>query len=222
MSDGSTAAIFSGLTSTRSSPTSAAIAAALIDPANETLKPGAPALANTVFEIIAAPTASLDAAATRARADGYKVSTLGDALEGEARDLGRAHAVLALAARQKGERAAILSGGELTVTVTGKGAGGPNQEYALGLALGLAGTPGIAALAGDTDGIDGGGGNADDPAGAFVFPDTLARARAIGNDAAAFLADNNSTGFFRSLGDLVEVGPTQTNVNDFRVILIDP
>lgn len=201
---------------------SPAIAAALADAANETLKPGAPALANSRFEIIAAPKASLDAAAAQARVQGYAVHMLGDALEGEARDLGRAHAALALAARQRGERTAILSGGELTVTVTGQGTGGPNQEYALGLAIGLEGASGISALAADTDGIDGGGGHADDPAGALVFPDTLARAREIGNDAAAFLANNASTAFFGALGDLVEVGPTQTNVNDFRVILIDP
>ena len=189
---------------------------------NETLKPGAPALANARFEIIAAPKASLDAAAAEARTQGYMVHRLGDALEGEARDLGRVHARLALEARRKGERSAILSGGELTVTVTGNGSGGPSQEYALGLAIGLDGAPGISVLAADTDGIDGGGGQADDPAGALVFPDTLARARALGNDAAAFLANNDSTAFFRALGDLVEVGPTQTNVNDFRVILIDP
>ena len=199
-----------------------AVASALADPLNETLKPGAPALANARFEIIAAPKASLDAAAAEARTQGYMVHRLGDALEGEARDLGRVHARLALEARRKGERSAILSGGELTVTVTGNGSGGPSQEYALGLAIGLDGAPGISVLAADTDGIDGGGGQADDPAGALVFPDTLVRARALGNDAAAFLANNDSTAFFRALGDLVEVGPTQTNVNDFRVILIDP
>ena len=201
---------------------SRAVAAALADLANETLKPGAHALARATFKIIAAPQASLEAAAAVACAEGYTVHQLGDALEGEARDTGRAHARLALDVRRRGERAAILSGGELTVTVTGNGSGGPNQEYALGLALGLDGAPGISALAGDTDGIDGGGGQADDPAGALVFPDTLARARALGNDAAAFLSNNDSTAFFRALGDLVEVGPTQTNVNDFRVILVDP
>ena len=115
-----------------------------------------------------------------------------------------------------------MSGGELTVTVTGDGTGGPNQEYALGLAIALDAAPGIAALAGDTDGTDGGGGNADDPAGAMVLPDTLARAAEADLNAAKFLANNDSTGFFRAIGDLVQCGPTQTNVNDFRVILVDP
>ena len=115
----------------------------------------------------------------------------------------------------------ILSGGELTVTIRGQGRGGPNQEYALALAIALAGMPGIAALAGDTDGTDGGAGAPDDPAGAFIDGDTLARAQALGLDPAAFLADNNSTGFFASLGDLLATGPTYTNVNDFRAIVVD-
>jgi glycerate 2-kinase len=200
----------------------ASIVTALSAAENETLKPGATALQSSVFKIVAAPQASLEAGAVRARAAGYRPILLGDALEGEARDLGRTHAALALAAKARGERVAILSGGELTVTVTGTGRGGPNQEYALGLALGLAGTAGIAALACDTDGIDGGSGAATDPAGALVFPDTIARAKALGNDAAAFLSNNDSTAFFRSLGDLVACGPTQTNVNDFRAILVDP
>lgn len=201
---------------------SPAIAAALANPANETLKPGARELLASAYFIVAAPKASLETAAEMARAAGYKPVQLGDALEGEARDVGRSHAEKALAAKSRGERVAILSGGELTVTVTGSGRGGPNQEYALGLAIGLDGAAGIAALACDTDGIDGGSGAATDPAGALVFHNTLARARGLGNDAAAFLANNDSTAFFRSLGDLVECGPTQTNVNDFRVILIDP
>jgi glycerate 2-kinase len=198
------------------------IAAALADPANETIKPGDRALSNSAYKIVAAPRASLETAAAQARALGYEIDDLGDALEGEARDIGRAHAMRALAAKAQGRRVAILSGGEFTVTVKGNGAGGPNQEYALGLAIGLAGAPGIWALAADTDGIDGGGGKADDPAGAFVFPDTLARAQIQNLNAATFLANNDSSGFFGALGDLVEVGPTQTNVNDFRVILIDP
>ena len=198
------------------------IAQALSDPRNETLKPGAPALRNTRFEIVARPQASLDAASNLARNTGYRPMLLGDSLEGEARVVGRAHAILALKARQRGERVAILSGGEFTVTVTGNGAGGPNQEYALGLALGLEGAPGITALAADTDGIDGGSGAASDPAGAIVVPDTLARARLCHMDAGDMLRNNDSTAFFRNLGDLVECGPTQTNVNDFRVILVDP
>jgi glycerate 2-kinase len=200
----------------------AGIAEALANPANETLKPGAAALAASRYVIVAAPQASLDAAATEARAVGYRVVMLGDALEGEARSMGLEHAKIALSARQRGERVAVLSGGEFTVTVSGNGSGGPNQEYALGLAIGLDGAPGVAALAADTDGIDGGGGNADDPAGAMVLPDTLKRARSRHMDPAAYLANNDSTAFFAGLGDLVACGPTQTNVNDFRMILVDP
>ena len=198
------------------------IARALTDPANETLKPGAAALKHARFEIVARPQASLDAAAAMARQAGYLPVLLGDSLEGEARDVGIAHAALAMAARQRGERVAILSGGECTVTVRGTGAGGPNQEYALGLALALNGATGIVALAADTDGIDGGSGAATDPAGAIVVPDTLSRARLRHMSAPDMLANNDSTAFFRALGDLVECGPTQTNVNDFRVILVDP
>ena len=198
------------------------IAAALADPANETAKPGAPELAGQNFTLVAAPRASLDAAAEAARELGYRPLFLGDALEGEARDVGAAHARLALDAKMRGERVAILSGGELTVTVVGTGTGGPNQEYALALAIGLGGAAGITALAADTDGIDGGGGNPDDPAGAVVLPDTLSRADALGLDAAKFLANNDSTGFFRAVAGLLERGATQTNVNDFRCVLVDP
>ena len=201
---------------------SKAVAAALANPANETLKPGASALANTTYTIVAAPRASINAASVLAENAGYRVVNLGDALEGEARDIGRAHAKLALEARQRGEKIAILSGGEFTVTVTGNGAGGPNQEYALALAIGLNGAAGISALAADTDGIDGGSGAATDPAGAMVFHDTLARAQTRHMNAAEYMSNNDSTAFFRKLGDLVECGPTQTNVNDFRVILVDP
>ncbi len=199
-----------------------AIAAALNEPRNETLKPGAADLAHSAYTIVAAPKASLDAVAAEVRLMGYSPIVLGDALEGEARDIGKSHAQLALAAKLRGERVAILSGGELTVTVTGTGAGGPNQEYALGLAIGLNGATGISAIACDTDGIDGGGGNADDPAGAIVAVDTLTRARSRHIDAAASLANNDSTAFFRKLGDLVDCGPTQTNVNDCRIILVEP
>ena len=118
----------------------------------------------------------------------------------------------------------LLSGGELTVTLhssQGKSRGGPNQEYALALALALGGAPDIAALAGDTDGTDGGIGRPDDPAGAFVDDTTLTRAQALGLDAARFLAENNSTGFFERLDDLLAPGPTCTNVNDLRAILVD-
>jgi len=198
------------------------IAAALDDDANETLKAGDPRLATSDYKIVAAPKASIEAAAAIARANGYRVDVLGDSLEGEARDVARFHAEMALDAKRRGDKVAIMSGGELTVTVRGNGSGGPNQEYALGLAIALNGTAGIAGLAGDTDGIDGGGGNAGDPAGAMVFPDTLTRAAAHNLNAANFLANNDSSGFFRPLGDLILCGPTQTNVNDFRVVLVDP
>jgi glycerate 2-kinase len=115
----------------------------------------------------------------------------------------------------------ILSGGELTVTIRGKGRGGPNQEYALGLAMALAGMPGVTALAADTDGTDGGSGLATDPAGAIIDGQTVAHAKNLGLDPAAFLTNNDSTTFFAELGDLLKSGPTYTNVNDFRVIVID-
>lgn len=198
------------------------IVAALSDPANETLKPDDRKLAHARFEMVAAPRQSIATAARLAEAAGYKVEVLGDAVEGEARDVGAEHARLALAANARGERVAIMSGGELTVTVSGDGTGGPNQEYALGLAIALDGAAGIAGLACDTDGTDGGAGSAADPAGAIVLPDTLARAGANNLNAAQLLANNDSTRFFRGIGDLVECGPTQTNVNDFRVILVDP
>ncbi len=198
------------------------IAAALIDPANETVKPGDPKLAQSRYAIVAAPKASIEAAAALARNAGFRVEMLGDSLEGEARDVARTHAKMALDYRAKGERVAILSGGELTVTVRGNGSGGPNQEYALSLVEALNGTPGISALAGDTDGTDGGAGSATDPAGAFVLPSTHARATAANLNPATFLANNDSTAFFRHVDGLILCGPTQTNVNDFRAILVDP
>ena len=198
------------------------IAAALADAANETPKPGARELENAEYKMVAAPAASLKAAAEIAKREGYKVELLGDSLEGEARDVARVHADMARAAYERGERLALLSGGELTVTIKGNGIGGPNQEYALGLAVALNGAKGINALAGDTDGTDGGRGDANDPAGAVVLEDTLNRAVSTNLNAAKFLENNDSTTFFRSIGNLVQCGPTQTNVNDFRVILVDP
>jgi hydroxypyruvate reductase len=194
---------------------------ALDDPANETPKPGADAVSAASFQLIARPADALAAAEAAIRAAGYEPVLLGDRLEGEARDVAAAHAALARDLQRQGRRAVLISGGELTVTLAGKGCGGPNQEYALALAVALAGAPGIAALAADTDGTDGGRGRADDPAGAIIDPATLSRARELGLDPAAFLADNDSTGFFERLGDLVQPGPTYTNVNDFRAILID-
>ncbi len=194
---------------------------ALIDPANETPKPGDKVFAGTDYRIVARPADALRAAAARASAAGYECVMLGDRLQGEAREVAAAHARLALELSAQDRRAAILSGGELTVTLRGGGRGGPNQEYALALAMHLEGAPGIAALAADTDGTDGGGGRSDDPAGAFIDGTTLARARAAGLDPAAFLADNNSTGFFNGIGDLFGPGPTFTNVTDFRAIIVD-
>lgn len=198
------------------------IAAAFGKPENETLKPGAPELRSSRYVLVATPRAALEAAAAIAEGAGYRAEILGDALEGEALLVAAQHARLALEARQRGERLAILSGGELTVTVKGAGAGGPNQEYALGLMLALGEEPGIAAIAADTDGTDGGGGDFRDPAGAIVTSTSLARAIDLDLNAATFLENNDSTAFFRALGDLVETGPTHTNVNDFRAVLVDP
>ena len=189
------------------------IEAFLATPEAETPKPGDPRLARAETRIIAAPALSLAAAARVAEAAGYGVIDLGDRVEGEAREVGRAHAELAL--KTKGP-AVILSGGETTVTLKGKGRGGRNSEYALALAIALDGAPGISGLACDTDGIDG----SEDNAGAMVLPDTLSRAKALGLDPAARLADNDAYSFFSALGDLVVTGPTLTNVNDFRAIVI--
>ncbi len=195
---------------------------ALDDPANESPKPGDPAFANTTFTLVATPAASFRAAQDAVRAAGYDCVFLGDQVEGEAREVAGQHAAMARDLQHRGKRAIILSGGELTVTLRGKGGrGGPNQEYALALAQALDGSRGIAAIAGDTDGTDGGGGSADDPAGAYADGETAARARAAGLDPAVFLADNNSTEFFSKLGDLLETGPTFTNVNDFRALIVD-
>ena len=197
-----------------------AAAALLDDPAMETPKAGDPAFARAEYRIVATPADSLRAAAALARSAGYEVIDLGPDVEGEAREVAARHADLARELADAGRRAVIVSGGELTVTIAGRGRGGPNQEYALALAIGLDGAQGIAAVAADTDGTDGGAGAATDPAGAFVDPSTLARATAAGQDARAFLADNDSTGFFEPLGDLLRCGPTMTNVNDLRAIVV--
>jgi glycerate 2-kinase len=203
-------------------PLAEPVARALADPANESPKPGDPVLERASFRLVARPADAFRAAAAAVRARGYDCVYLGDRIEGEARDIATAHGRLARNLQAQGRRAVVLSGGELTVTIAGTGRGGPNQEYALALARALDGAPGIAAVAGDTDGTDGGTGSPDDPAGAFIDETTLARARNLGLDPAAFLADNDSTGFFERLGDLLEPGPTFTNVNDFRAILVDP
>jgi len=197
-----------------------AVAAALNDQRNESAKAGDAAFARARFEIIARPRQSLDAAIQVARDAGYEVADLGADLEGEAREVAAAHARLAREARAAGRKLAILSGGELTVTVRGQGRGGPNQEYALALAQQLSDLPAIAALAADTDGADGGAGNADDPAGALIDAATFAQIAARRLDPAAHLTDNDASGFFVQTGDLLITGPTLTNVNDIRVILV--
>jgi glycerate 2-kinase len=199
----------------------AAVGKALNDPSNESPKPGDKVFAGSTYRIVARPADALKAAQARAEAASFETIVLGDRLQGEAREVAAEHARLARDISVQGRRVVVLSGGELTVTLRGNGRGGPNQEYALALALHLDGAPGVSALAADSDGTDGGSGRPDDPAGAFVDPTTSARARAAGLDPAAFLADNDSTGFFNGIGDLFIPGPTFTNVTDFRAIVID-
>ena len=188
----------------------------------ESPKPGDPRLAGAQTHLIAAPQQSLEAAAEVARQAGFTPLVLGDSLEGESREVALVHAGIARQVVRHDQPAArpcvLLSGGETTVTVRGKGRGGRNVEFLLALSVALDGEPGVYALAGDTDGVDG----TEDNAGAMVTPDTLQRAAARGLDAKAHLADNDGYSFFSSLGDLVKTGPTLTNVNDFRAILILP
>lgn len=192
------------------------VTAALARPSG-VVPPGDPRLARTTNTVIAAPAQSLDAAAALARGQGHDVDLLGDAIEGEAREVAAAHARLALSRQRDADRPLVLlSGGELTVTRRGDGIGGPNAEYCLALALALDGAAGIHSLACDTDGVDG----AAEVAGALVRPDTLARARALGLSPEDHLARNDAHSFFAALGDQVVTGPTLTNVNDFRAILI--
>jgi glycerate 2-kinase len=198
-----------------------AVRRALDDPSNESCKPGDGAFARAQFELIARPKASLQAAIKLAKDAGYDVVDLGADLEGEARSVAADHARLVLDARARGKRVAILSGGELTVTVRGNGRGGPNQEYALALADLLRDSQGISALAADTDGADGGAGSAADPAGALIDQSTFAKMKSLGLDAKAYLDNNDATAFFAATGDLLLTGPTLTNVNDVRVILVD-
>lgn len=199
----------------------AEIAAALFDARNETPKPGDPRLSKAEYRLVATPAMAVAAAAATARSLDFEPVVLGSDLEDEARELGASHAAHALRLAAQGRRAALISGGEATVTLRGGGRGGPNQEFALALAIALDGAPGTWGIAGDTDGTDGGGGAASDPAGALVTPDTLRRAAARGLDPAAYLDNNDSTGFFEALGDLVVPGPTYTNVNDLRAVIVD-
>ena len=188
---------------------------------DETPKPDDPRLQSAEFRMIARPAEMLAAAVAEAERAGYRVINLGGALEGEARTIAADHAALALRHAEAGEKVAILSGGELTVTIAGTGCGGPNREYTLALALALAGDARIAAIACDTDGADGApGSDGADVAGALIGPDTLTRAAALGLAGEKCLADNDAGGFFEMLGDAVVTGPTRTNVNDFRAILV--
>jgi hydroxypyruvate reductase len=172
-------------------------------------------LDNEEHRLIATPKMALQAAAKIAQRENMTVHFLGDAIEGEARALG---ASMARQAMTQNQPCVLLSGGETTVTLRGKGRGGRNVEFLLSLALTLNGAANIYALAGDTDGVDG----TDDIAGAYVSPDTLSRARAAGLDAAQALENNDAHSFFEALGDSIVTGPTRTNVNDFRAILIIP
>jgi hydroxypyruvate reductase len=187
----------------------------------ETPKPGLAAFARDEVQVFATPQQSLEAAAARARSWGLAAHILSDEIEGESRVVGQVHAALARAVARRGQPFAapcvVLSGGETTVTVRSKeGRGGRAGEFLLGCALALQGQPRVWVLAADTDGIDGVEANA----GAIVTPDTLARARAAGLDAAAMLDRHDSQPFFAALGDLVVPGPTFTNVNDFRALLV--
>jgi hydroxypyruvate reductase len=192
----------------------------LDDASAETPKPGDAVFARVDNRIVATPQAALKAAAAVAREAGILPLILGDSIEGEAAEVGRAMAGIARQAAVHGQPApppcVLISGGETTVTVRGQGRGGRNVEFLLALAVALNGLPKVFALAGDTDGVDG----AEEVAGALVTPDTLARAEALGIDARARLADNDGHGFFEALGDQIVTGPTRTNVNDFRAILI--
>jgi hydroxypyruvate reductase len=199
---------------------SPAIVARLRQDTDETPKPGS--LPNSEFRLIATPMMALRAAAGLANDMGLKPVILGDALEGEAREVGIVHAGVARSIQAHGEPvtppAVLLSGGETTVTIgsNATGRGGRNTTFLLGLALALDGRAAIWGIAGDTDGIDG----MDDIAGAMLAPDTLARARALGLDPRGSLAAHDSHGFFDAVGDAIRIGPTLTNVNDFRAILI--
>jgi len=189
--------------------------------AGESVKPGDPRLARAEAHIVAAPQMALEAAAQVAQGAGLPAHILGDSIEGEARDVGKVLAGVALQVARRGQPFAppcvLLSGGETTVTLRGDGRGGRNVECLLSTAIALDGQPGVHGIACDTDGVDG----AEDIAGALIGPDTLARAWAQGLRPKDELANNNGHGFFQALGDSVVTGPTRTNVNDFRALLIE-
>lgn len=201
--------------------TPASIVAALEAAEDETPKPGDPRLAGAETIMVATALRSLQAAAAVAREAGYTPIVLGDRIEGESRDIALMHAGLARHLQDHGGFAeppcVLISGGETTVTVRGNGRGGRNAEFGLSLSLALNGAPGVWAIAGDTDGIDG----SEDNAGCIVTPDTLARGVQLGVNARDHMADNDAWSFFAALEDLVVTGPTLTNVNDFRAILVE-
>lgn len=190
----------------------------LADPASETPKPGDPRLARSEYHLVGSGAATLKAAAETAASAGYRVVDLGDGVDGFARAVGRAQGQMALEFLGRGEKVCILSGGETTVEVTGGGRGGRNGEFLLAFSLATSGQPGIWALACDTDGIDG----TENNAGAWTGPEQWRRCEALGLDARAFLADNDAYGYFERVGGLVITGPTLTNVNDLRIVLVDP
>lgn len=192
--------------------------AVLSDPALESIKPGDARLVSSEMRIVARGADAIAAAADEAQRLGFETRVIGVNVEGDARAVAQAHAEIARHSPASSRPLVLLSGGELTLTVSGQGRGGPNREYVLALARALNGAAGIWALAADTDGIDG----SDDAAGAWVGPETLARAAALQLDPRAFQAANDSGAFFAALGQAVVTGPTRTNVNDFRAILIAP
>ena len=193
----------------------------LLDTAEETPKPGDPCFENVENIMIATPQASLEAAAAAAREAGVTPVILGDSIEGESRDVALVHAGIARQCAMRGQPeqppCVLISGGETTITLKGNGKGGPNSEFLLSLAIALDGMEHIYALAGDTDGVDG----SEDNAGALIYPDTLARAEKAGINPKAMLANNDPYRFFKGIGDLLETGPTLTNVNDLRAIFIE-
>ena len=197
------------------------VAAWLASAAAESVKPGDPRLLGAQTRMVATPQRALEAAATVARANGYTPCILGDSIEGEAREVGKVLAAMALQVARHGQPVqppcVLLSGGETTVTVRGTGRGGRNVECLLAAGIALAGHPRIHALAGDTDGVDG----LEEIAGAYLAPDSLERAWALGLRPLDCLSNNDGHGFFGALGDAVVTGPTLTNVNDFRAMLIE-
>ncbi len=196
------------------------VTALLTSGEGESIKPCDARLPEITTQLIATPQMALEAAVLVANRRGIACHILSDAIEGEARDVGKVLGSIALQMKKRGlpfkPPCVLLSGGETTVTVKGNGRGGRNVEFLLSLALSLRGEPGVYALAGDTDGVDG----SEEIAGAYLAPDSLARAEALGISAAASLENNDGHGFFGALGDAVVTGPTLTNVNDFRAIYI--